>query len=109
MGTGSEAGGADDEFFISCKLPDSAPFALTLPGVSPTGYGLGKSGWVSAQYKPGKAPVAMLRDWLRESYCAVAPKKLAAIVESGGGATTKKTSSTKTTKTSKRKPAPRKK
>jgi predicted DNA-binding protein (MmcQ/YjbR family) len=80
MGTGKEAGADHDQFFISCKLPDSCTMALTLPGVKPTGYGLGKSGWVSAQYKPGKAPVAMLEDWLKESYCAVAPKKLAAIV-----------------------------
>jgi predicted DNA-binding protein (MmcQ/YjbR family) len=87
MGTGKEAGADHDEFFISCKLPDSAPMALTLPGVKPTGYGLGKSGWVSAQWPPGKAPVAMLKDWLKESYCAVAPKKLAAMVV--GGATAK--------------------
>jgi predicted DNA-binding protein (MmcQ/YjbR family) len=78
MGTGKEAGADHDQFFISCKLPDSAPMALTLPGVAPTGYGLGKAGWVSAQYPPGKAPVGMLKEWLRESYCAVAPKKLAA-------------------------------
>lgn len=84
MGTGAEAGAGDDDFFISVKLPETSPFALTLPGVKPTGYGLGKSGWVSAQWPPGKAPVAMLKEWLRESYCAVAPKKLAAIV--GGDA-----------------------
>lgn len=83
MGTGKEAGADHDEFFISCKLPDSCTMALTLPGVKPTGYGLGKSGWVSAQFKPGKAPVAMLKDWLKESYCAVAPKKLAALVDAG--------------------------
>ena len=81
MGTGKEAGASDDLFFISCKLPASAPMALTLPGVKPTGYGLGKSGWVSAQFPPGKAPVAMLKEWLRESYCAIAPKKLAAAVD----------------------------
>ena len=81
MGTGKEAGASHDEFFISCKLPESAPMALTLAGVKPTGYGLGKAGWVSAQWPPGKAPLDMLRDWLRESYCAVAPKKLAALLE----------------------------
>jgi predicted DNA-binding protein (MmcQ/YjbR family) len=86
MGTGAEAGARDDAFFISCKLPESAPMALTLPGVAPTGYGLGKAGWVSASFPPGRAPVAMLKEWLRESYCAVAPKKLAAIVAGGGGA-----------------------
>ena len=85
MGTGKEAGADHDDFFISCKLPDSAPMALTLPGVQPTGYGLGKSGWVSAQFRPGKAPVAMLKEWLLESYRAVAPKKLAALVGGAGG------------------------
>lgn len=98
MGTGEEAGGAPDEFFISCKLPESAPMALTLPGVKPTAYGLGKSGWVSASYRPGKAPLAMLKEWIKESYCAIAPKKLAAIVDGGGGGAEKK-----------KKPAPKKK
>lgn len=78
MGTGAEGGADHDDFFISCKLPESAPVALTLPEVKPTGYGLGKSGWVSAQYPPGEAPLAMLGDWLRESYRAIAPKTLAA-------------------------------
>ena len=81
MGTGKEGGAEHDDFFISCKLPESAPMALTIPGVKPTGYGLGKAGWVSAQWPPGKAPLDMLCDWLRESYCAVAPKKLAALLD----------------------------
>ena len=33
---------------ISCKLPLTSQMALTLPFTSPTGYGLGKSGWVTA-------------------------------------------------------------
>jgi predicted DNA-binding protein (MmcQ/YjbR family) len=104
MGTGAEAGGTDDDFFISCKLPDSAPMALTLPGVRPTAYGLGKSGWVSATWPPGKAPTAMLKEWLKESYCAIAPKKLAAIVANDGAskapapAKKKKTAAKKKTK-----------
>lgn len=98
MGTGKEAGAADDLFFISCKLPDSAPIALTLPEVKPTGYGLGKAGWVSAQYTPGKAPVAMLKEWLRESYCAVAPKKLSALLEAKKAPPKKKAAAKKKTK-----------
>jgi predicted DNA-binding protein (MmcQ/YjbR family) len=88
MGTGKEGGAEHDDFFISCKLPQSAPMALTLPEVKPTRYGLGKAGWVSAQWPRGKAPVDMLCDWLRESYCAVAPKKLAALVEHDGAPAT---------------------
>ena len=39
------------------------------------GYGLGDSGWVSVKFGPG-LPFDMLRDWIDESYRAVAPKKL---------------------------------
>ncbi|MBX3261622.1 MAG: MmcQ/YjbR family DNA-binding protein [Labilithrix sp.] len=81
MGTGKEGGADHDDFFLSCKLPESAPMALTIPGVTPTRYGLGRAGWVSARWPPGEAPLDMLRDWLRESYRAVAPKKLAALLD----------------------------
>lgn len=68
-----------DFFSISAKLPASHAAALVLPFVEPTGYGLGKSGWVTARFGPGDdVPMEMLRDWLRESYRAVAPRKLAA-------------------------------
>lgn len=53
--------------------------ALTLPFVSPTGYGLGKSGWVTATFGPKQTPpLDMLQDWIDESYRAQAPKKLVA-------------------------------
>ena len=66
-----------DPFSISCKLPGSSAIALLLPFVTPTGYGLGKSGWVSATFPPNrKLPVEMLKEWLDESYRAQAPKKL---------------------------------
>jgi predicted DNA-binding protein (MmcQ/YjbR family) len=35
---------------LSVKLPGSAMLALDLPFASPTGYGLGKSGWVTARF-----------------------------------------------------------
>jgi hypothetical protein len=54
-------------------------FALMQPFAAPTGYGLGKSGWVTASFtKKEKVPVALLGAWLRESYLAVAPKKIGA-------------------------------
>jgi predicted DNA-binding protein (MmcQ/YjbR family) len=66
-------------FGISCKLPSSAPDALALPFTKPTGYGLGKSGWVSASFADGdEIPVEMLQEWIAESYRAQAPKKLIA-------------------------------
>lgn len=71
----------EDSLSLSVKLPGSASDALELPFVEPTGYGLGKSGWVTARFGPGDdVPLARLGAWLRESYRAVAPKKLAAQV-----------------------------
>jgi predicted DNA-binding protein (MmcQ/YjbR family) len=66
---------------ISVKLPESGVLALELPFAEPTGYGLGKSGWVSARWKAGKdVPVSLVGEWLAESYRAIAPKKLSALV-----------------------------
>jgi len=68
----------DETFGISVKLPESSKRALRLPFCSPTGYGLGKSGWVSAKLDDkSQASFDMLRDWVLESYYAVAPKGLA--------------------------------
>ena len=67
------------EMGFSVKLPASAEEALELPFTAPTGYGLGKSGWVTAKFGEKDAPpIAILEEWIRESYCAIAPKKLAA-------------------------------
>jgi predicted DNA-binding protein (MmcQ/YjbR family) len=64
---------------ISVKLPESGVLALELPFAEPTGYGLGKSGWVSAQWSAGKdVPLALVGEWLDESYRCIAPKKLSA-------------------------------
>jgi predicted DNA-binding protein (MmcQ/YjbR family) len=68
-----------EPFKISCKLPQSNAAALMLPFAEPTGYGLGKSGWVSAQFPEGEMPPKdLLKEWIDESYRAQAPKKLVA-------------------------------
>jgi predicted DNA-binding protein (MmcQ/YjbR family) len=65
---------------VTTKLPRSGGVALMLPFATPTGYGLGKAGWVSAKFGKGAMPpVEMLCDWIDESYQAVAPAKLAAV------------------------------
>lgn len=67
---------------LSVKLPETAEDALGLPFAKPTGYGLGKSGWVTATFEPGDdPPVEILKQWIRESYRAIAPKKLLAELE----------------------------
>ena len=74
-------------FFLSVKLPQSNGAALMLPFAQPTGYGLGKSGWVSANFGARDTPpLEMLRQWLDESYRAVAPKKLVAQLGAEAGA-----------------------
>jgi predicted DNA-binding protein (MmcQ/YjbR family) len=62
---------------FSVKLPLSHHSALDLPIAKPTGYGLGRAGWVSFSLEPEALPSeAELRAWLEESYRAVAPRKL---------------------------------
>ncbi|UJR78182.1 MmcQ/YjbR family DNA-binding protein [Sandaracinus amylolyticus] len=74
---------------LSMKLPESNNVALMLPFAQPTGYGLGKSGWVSAKFGvDDDVPIPMLLDWLDESYRAVAPKTLVKTLASGAVATT---------------------
>ena len=64
-------------FSLSMKLPNSQGVALALPFTSPTGYGLGKSGWVSfAPAEEDIPPIDRLREWIDESYRAQAPRKL---------------------------------
>ncbi len=64
-------------FSLSCKLPYTGYEALQLPYAEPTGYGLGKSGWVS--FNPGEdhiPDIEQLKAWVEESYRAQAPRKL---------------------------------
>jgi predicted DNA-binding protein (MmcQ/YjbR family) len=66
------ADGAD--LGMTIKLPESQPLALAQPGVSASRYGLGDSGWVTVRFAEG-LPAAMLREWIDESYRAVAPRR----------------------------------
>ena len=69
------------------KLVASLEEALALPGVTPMGYGLGRAGWVTVRLDtPGLPPEDVLRDWVEESYRAVAPKRLAALLDTAGTA-----------------------
>ena len=64
---------------LSVKLPASHGVAVMLPFAEPTGYGLGRAGWVSARFEPTQEPpIEMLCAWIDESYQAIAPAKLAA-------------------------------
>lgn len=67
---------------VTTKLPESHEAALMFPFAEPTGYGLGKSGWVSARFAPGhEVPVELMAQWMRESFHAVAPKAVLKAVQ----------------------------
>jgi len=71
----------ENGFGMTVKLPVSRDFALVFDFAAPAGYGLGRSGWISCRFAAGEqADLDLLRRWIGESYRAVAPKTLAALV-----------------------------
>ncbi|QSQ22565.1 MmcQ/YjbR family DNA-binding protein [Pyxidicoccus parkwayensis] len=72
---------------VTTKLPESNAAALMLPFTAPTGYGMGKSGWVTSTFKPGQdVPVELLAQWIHESFRAVAPEKVLKAMGAGTAA-----------------------
>jgi predicted DNA-binding protein (MmcQ/YjbR family) len=63
---------------MTVKLRESHEQALTVPGAAPTGYGLGRSGWVDVPFRDTTPPLDVLKDWVEESYRLVAPKRFVA-------------------------------
>jgi predicted DNA-binding protein (MmcQ/YjbR family) len=79
-----------DALHVTVKLPQSREFALECHAFTkPTGYGLGKAGWITAEFgTKDKPPLDILEAWIDESFRAIAPKKVvAAMEEKAGGAT----------------------
>jgi predicted DNA-binding protein (MmcQ/YjbR family) len=78
--------GAEESPGMSVKLVDpiQRDHALSLPGAKPTGYGLGRSGWVSIPFG-GKTPQGLLAEFIEESYRAIAPKTQVAKLDAGAG------------------------
>jgi predicted DNA-binding protein (MmcQ/YjbR family) len=70
---------------VTVKLRDSHDQALMVDGAAPSGYGLGKAGWVTVPLTGSPPPVDVLRDWVEESYRIVAPKRLVAELDKGAG------------------------
>ena len=78
--------GMDDGDAPGCsvKLNESHAQAMAVPGAEPTGYGLGKAGWVSLPLHGDIPPVEVLLDWVEESYRMVAPKRLSKLLDAEG-------------------------
>jgi predicted DNA-binding protein (MmcQ/YjbR family) len=60
------------------KLDESHGQALAAPGAEPSGYGLGRAGWVTIPFRDTTPPLDVLKDWVEESYRRIAPKTLVA-------------------------------
>ncbi len=69
---------------VTVKLPpeEAAAAVASDPLVEPTGYGLGRRGWVSVKIKPrtSQSRWQEIEEWIRTSYTLVAPKRLARLV-----------------------------
>ena len=63
---------------MTVKLVESHGHALAVEGAEPTGYDLGRSGWVNVPLRAEGVTLDLLRDWIEESYRIVAPKRLIA-------------------------------
>jgi predicted DNA-binding protein (MmcQ/YjbR family) len=63
---------------MTVKLDESHEQALAVRGAEPTGYGLGRAGWVDVPFRDTTPPLEVLKDWVEESYRRVAPKQLVA-------------------------------
>ncbi|HEX5042713.1 MAG TPA: MmcQ/YjbR family DNA-binding protein [Candidatus Polarisedimenticolaceae bacterium] len=77
----------EGELSFSMKLPASATGALTLPFTEPTGYGLGKHGWVTATLRAGRKlpPLDLFAGWVEESYRSIAPRTLLRKLDGASG------------------------
>jgi predicted DNA-binding protein (MmcQ/YjbR family) len=71
-------GGEQPGAGLSLKLRQAHGHAMSLPLATPTGYGLGRHGWVSLRLDPQLLPLDLLLEWVEESYRIVAPKTLSA-------------------------------
>ncbi|AQZ68075.1 DifB protein [[Actinomadura] parvosata subsp. kistnae] len=56
-------------------LSEAHGHALTVEGARPSGYGLGKAGWVTVPFLAELPETEVLLDWVEESYRTIAPKR----------------------------------
>lgn len=62
---------------LSLKLIASYDFALLHTFVNKMGQTLKMGGWVQCRFQEGEEiPIGLLLEWIKQSYCSVAPRKL---------------------------------
>jgi predicted DNA-binding protein (MmcQ/YjbR family) len=65
-----------DPSLVTVRLVESHGHALAIEGAAPTGYGLGRAGWVTVPVQAAGVTPELLCDWIEESYRIVAPRRL---------------------------------
>lgn len=73
-----------DPSFSVKLLSEAHGHALTVEGAAPTGYGLGRAGWVTVPLLAELPPTEVLLDWVEESYRAIAPKRAVRLLDERG-------------------------
>ncbi len=70
------------ELSLKLSKEEAAAVVATDPAVNPTGYGLGRHGWIAFSLEEGAGDErwAQVEEWVRTSYTLVAPKRLAKMV-----------------------------
>ena len=72
---------------ITVKVPESHEHAMSFKGAAPTGYGLGKAGWVTIPVGGvSRNDAEVLHDFVEESYRTIAPKRLIKELDAQRGA-----------------------
>lgn len=65
----------DVALMVGVKLPTSLLYARSRSFTVPFGYGMDRHGWVAAHFKAtDDVPVDLMKEWIAESYEAIAPK-----------------------------------
>nr|WP_055509112.1 MmcQ/YjbR family DNA-binding protein [Nonomuraea pusilla] len=62
-------------------LSEAHGHALTVEGAAPSGYGLGRAGWVTVPFTADLPETEVLLDWVEESYRAIAPKRAVRLLD----------------------------
>ena len=70
----------DVALMVGVKLPTSLLYARSRRFTVPFGYGMDRHGWVAAHFKASDdVPVDLMKEWIAESYEAIAPKAKSAL------------------------------
>ena len=70
-----------DSWDVMLKLGDSIGEAEKLSKEDPDRYGIGRAGWVSANFAAGDGPPSGLFErWIEESYRLIVPKRLVSLL-----------------------------